>query len=394
MQRHTAFAAGLLATGLLLSHSTPAAAQGAADATPNQMRACRSEADRRLAAYSYDQIQVQSGGRDGNVARVRWWAGNEGGECTVATNGRVLAFTRSSGPGPGYGNPEATTRVTCESRRDARQECKIPTGSQIRLVRQIGESPCRPNDTYGQGPGYLWVAEGCRGEFEVILPGIGGPPAGGATRITCLSPVNVRQECPIPSGMQARFVEQIGSTPCRLNESFGYRPGFVWVQRGCRGVFELTGSGSPGASDTALVRLTCMSHGTARENCPVAGATAVRLLKQYGSSPCRLSQTFGATSGGIWVSDGCRGEFEVAVAKPGAGGPIPGIGNGAGVGQRVICESTGQRAECRVPVGALVQLVRQLGPAACVRNSTWGTGYRAIWVNRGCRGEFEVREPR
>src|SRR6185295_4863186 len=37
--------------------------QGNASANRNQLRACRSEADRRLAAYSYDQISVEADSR-------------------------------------------------------------------------------------------------------------------------------------------------------------------------------------------------------------------------------------------------------------------------------------------------------------------------------------------
>ena len=40
------------------------------------------------------------------------------------------------------------------------------------LVRQISQNPCRLNDTYGTGQGYLWVAKGCRAEFEVTVPGV------------------------------------------------------------------------------------------------------------------------------------------------------------------------------------------------------------------------------
>jgi len=400
MQRRTMFAAaGLLIVAVCLTVSTPAAAQGypGATATGPQLRACRTEADRRLSEYSYDQIQVESESRDQNVANVRWWAGNEGGRCTVATNGRVLAFTRdknSGGGGGGNGYPGATTRLTCESRGTKREECPIPAGARIRLVRQISVNQCRPNDTYGQGQGYLWVAEGCRGEFEVTTPGQigGGQPGGGGpggvTRMTCASPTNARWECPIPAGSVARFVGQANNQTCRPNDTYGTRSGAVWVDRGCQAIFEVTSSGGgAGGNGSYTTRMTCESSGGARQQCPIAGATAIRLVRQISTSPCRLNQTFGMGFGHIWVSTGCRGEFDVTVGgSPGYPGP------GTGMPDRVTCESSnGQRTECRIRNGAQVQLVKQLSSAACVRNNTWGTGVGVLWVNKGCRGEFEVK---
>ena len=95
--------------------------------------------------------------------------------------------------------------------------------------------------------------------------------------------------------------------------------------------------------------------------------------------------------GHIWVSNGCRGEFEVTVSGGSPGYPGPG-GPGSGLPDRVTCESSsGQRAECRIRTGAQVQLVKQLSTAACVRDNSWGTGYGVLWVDKGCRGEFQVR---
>jgi hypothetical protein len=112
-------------------------------------------------------------------------------------------------------------------------------------------------------------------------------------------------------------------------------------------------------------------------------------VRQISTSPCRLNQSFGIGFGHVWVSNGCRGEFEVTVS--GASQPTY-PGGATGLPQRVTCESSnGERNECRIRNGAQVQLVKQLSSAACVRNQTWGTGDGILWVNRGCRGEFEVR---
>ena len=392
MQRRT-FAAGLLAIGMYLGGSTPAAAQGYSGATAFQIRSCRTEADRRLPDYTYDQIVAESQSRDQNVAVVRWTAGGvDSGTCTVATNGRILGFTRDKTYG-GENSGGPSTRVTCESRRTERQECRVPPGSRIRLVRQISDNPCRPNDTYGQGQGYIWVAEGCRAEFEVTAPSYGGPggPGGGSTRLTCSAPINGRQECPLPAGTVAKFVTQVGNRPCRLNVTYGFKPGYAWVQQGCQAVFEISGRGEQGGNTgTYTTRLTCESQSAARQQCPIAGATSIRLVRQISTNPCRLNESFGIGFGHVWVSNGCRGEFEVTVSGGQSSPSYP--GPGTGLPNRITCESSnGQRNECRIRTGAQVQLVKQLSSSACVRNTSWGTGYGVLWVDKGCRGEFEVR---
>jgi hypothetical protein len=225
--------------------------QGNPDVNRNQLNACRSEADRRLPDYRYDQIQVEPVSRQGSVARVRWRAGNKSGLCTVAANGRLLGFTTGGAgdvdEGP-YGNVES--RVTCESKSGDREECRIPRGARVRLARQLSQSPCRLNDTYGTGDGYLWVAKGCRGEFEVVrvspqpLPApIPEPAPGGVgrtpTKVTCQSVGNAQNQCPIPAGSTARLIKQLSPAPCKLNQTYGVTSRFIWVNLGCGAEFEV-----------------------------------------------------------------------------------------------------------------------------------------------------------
>lgn len=300
-----------------------------AAATPMQLRACRAEADRRLAAYTYDQISVVSESRQGSVANVRWRAGTAGGLCTVVTTGRIVRFTTDGAADANGGQVTAgrTTRITCESRSTDREECPIAEGARVRLVRQISQSACRLNDTYGTGRGYLWVAQGCRGEFEVIEPAV--------------APVTVPQ----PAGIAA-----------------------------------------------ATTRINCQSIGNAMRQCPIPEGASVRLVRQTSTSACRERETWGTGTTFIWVNRGCGAEFEVTRRGAPSGDAGAGAAGAAPVAERVTCESRGgERSECRVRAGGQVRLVRQLSTTACVYNSTWGTAAGKIWVANGCRGEFEVR---
>jgi hypothetical protein len=301
--------------------------QGNAPVTANQLRACRTEADRRLPGYSYDQIRVVGQSRQGDVARVRWMAGDAGGICTVAANGRIVGFTTrddddmDNGIGTGTG---ATTRVTCESKSTERQECRIPRGARVRLARQISQNPCRRNDTFGVGDGYLWVDKGCRAEFEVVEAGFERPgqpqvPPGGVggtpATLICQSVGNTQRQCPIPQGATARLVRQITTVPCRLNVNYGSGNGFLWVNQGCGGEFEVSSGGMSGGNvgaGTGLPdRVTCESKGGERTECRIRSGARVQLARQLSSTPCNRNSTWGAGVGVIWVTGGCRGEFEV-----------------------------------------------------------------------------------
>jgi hypothetical protein len=300
----------------------PAQGPGNATANPNQLRACRTEADRRLAAYSYDQIQVESDARQGNIAYVRWRAGTAGGLCTVAANGRIIEFTMRGEGGAGGetgGAVGTTTRIICESKSTGREECRIPQGAQIRLVRQISQNPCRLNDTYGIGAGYIWVAKGCRGEFDVIQPAAVPAPTpvpapGKTTTVVCQSVGNMQRACPIPAGATVRLAKQISDVPCRLGQNYGVGKTFVWVNRGCGAEFEVTvgGPAAGAAAGTGLPeRVTCESKGGERTECRIRTGGQVRLVRQLSSAACTTNSTWGTGSGVIWVTKGCRAEFEV-----------------------------------------------------------------------------------
>lgn len=299
------------------------AGAGNASANANQLRACRSEADRRLPAYSYNQIAVEPESRQGSVAYVRWRAGTTEGLCAVAANGRILQFTTGSGDEVG-GTGGTTTRIVCESQRTDREECRIPTGARIRLIRQTSQSPCRLNDTYGQGADYVWVAEGCRGEFEVRTVGIraqGGDGVVGLTRVVCESRSAAREQCRVPGATAVRLNKQYSASPCRLDQSYGVGSGHIWVSNGCRGEFGVTvgraqmgrpedGSGLP-ASPGLANQVTCESKAGERTACPIPQGARVRLVRQLSETPCTEGRTYGTSYGVLWVTEGCRGEFEV-----------------------------------------------------------------------------------
>lgn len=76
-------------------------------------------------------------------------------------------------------------------------------------------------------------------------------------------------------------------------------------------------------------------------------------------------------------------------------GNNPGEGRGRGRGRGretfiVSCISSGRRSYCEADTRGGVLLLRQQGNAECRQGYSWGFDERGIWVDRGCRADFEV----
>ena len=88
---------------------------------------------------------------------------------------------------------------------------------------------------------------------------------------------------------------------------------------------------------------------------------------------------------GVWVSGGCEADFEVRTSYR----PSPAPSGGAG---HLVCESREYQYNlCQTGRLRGAQLVRQLSEAPCIEGQTWGVSRDGIWVDRGCRADFEVR---
>jgi hypothetical protein len=67
------------------------------------------------------------------------------------------------------------------------------------------------------------------------------------------------------------------------------------------------------------ILITCASKPGERQHCPANTSKGVALARSSGESACLLGKTWGFDDQGIWVSDGCTGDF--LVARPEAGTP-------------------------------------------------------------------------
>lgn len=63
--------------------------------------------------------------------------------------------------------PPTAMTIVCESADGQRKICEVDASHGVGLLRQISESDCVLNRTWGYGRAGIWVSEGCRAEFAV-----------------------------------------------------------------------------------------------------------------------------------------------------------------------------------------------------------------------------------
>lgn len=154
----------------------------------------------------------------------------------------------------------------------------------------------------------------------------------------------------------------------------------------------------PVAKQTTYALIVCESPGGQESFCRADTQRGVRLTREISRNRCFEGRTFGYEREGIWISGGCAGEFEIGGGGYGSGGgyvPRPGGGHGGPGnqgGEIVTCESRdGRRTYCDSNTRGDVFLIRQLSRSECIEGESFGYDQRGIWVDLGCRGEFEIR---
>jgi Protein of unknown function (DUF3011) len=207
-------------------------------------------------------------------------------------------------------------------------------------------------------------------------------PAFAQNRITCSSNNGYRNYCNADTSGGVRLTLQLGGPPCNQGSTWGYDKRGIWVDRGCRAEFELLRYN--GGNGNGKNRITCSSNDGRRNFCNVDTRGGVLLTRQLSSAPCNQNSTWGYDRNGIWVDRGCRAEF--ATGNTGGGGNNrKTITCNSNDGKRHWCSADTQRYGAR--------LVRQISNQPCRQGDTWGMEPGSVWVDRGCRAEFEVVLP-
>ena len=146
--------------------------------------------------------------------------------------------------------------------------------------------------------------------------------------------------------------------------------------------------------------ISCSSDDGRRHYCPTDTRGRARVVQQRSDSPCREGYSWGSDRRGVWVDHGCRADFAIEESRGGWGQDHDrdrdrdwdrDRDRGYGEGQVLSCASDdGRRHYCQADTRGGVQLLKQRSDSACREGYSWGYDRRGIWVDRGCRADFQV----
>ena len=234
--------------------------------------------------------------------------------------------------------------------------------------------------------------------FLGLSPLAQAQPAGRTTTyalIRCESLDRRDSYCPADTRRGVHLVRDLSGGRCRIGSSWGYDRGGIWVDRGCRAEFEIgrySGGYGWGWGYQGDDYIVCASRDFRQQHCPANTRGGARLVNQISRTPCQQGVNWDFDARGVWVSQGCAGEFEIGRGggydDPTDGGydPAP---PGRGV---VLCESKDNRRRfCPADLrGARVTVLRNISRVPCQLDLNWGYDERGVWVDRGCRAEFGI----
>lgn len=140
--------------------------------------------------------------------------------------------------------------------------------------------------------------------------------------VSCSSDNGHRNECAADlRGFTIRDVDQSSRTECVVGRNWGYDSRGVWVDEGCRATFHFDsyrGGNHPrnygyhekGYNTSDEQRVKCESRDGRKNNCNVdLRGYRIADVKELSRADCDIGRNFGYDDRGVWVDDGCRGEF-------------------------------------------------------------------------------------
>lgn len=221
--------------------------------------------------------------------------------------------------------------VRCESQDGQRRLCRVDGATNVDLERQLSSRECAQGRNWGWNRDGIWVDGGCRADFRVYTgrggrpgdgwnrptPGGGGYPGGDRYGVIRCESRDGRQEfCRADTSDGVTLEKQLSDTDCVYRDNWGYDREGIWVERGCRAEFRLSGrrpGASPnwGDSSASGSEIRCESEGGRREFCRAETRYGVTMEKQLSREDCRFNYSWGYDRSGIWVDRGCRGVFRL-----------------------------------------------------------------------------------
>jgi len=175
------------------------------------------------------------------------------------------------------------------------------------------------------------------------------------------------------------------------------------VDRGCRADFAVDYYQYRGPAPGSTGTVSCSSDDGRRHYCDAGSGGRIRLVQQRSESPCREGYSWGSDGRGVWVDHGCRADFAVEGGRGGWGRDYDRDrdrdrdydrdrnGYQGNQDQVVSCASDDMhRHYCSTDTRGGVRLLKQRSDSSCRQGYSWGYDRRGIWVDHGCRADFQV----
>lgn len=198
--------------------------------------------------------------------------------------------------GTGGGWESGGNLVTCESRDNRYEFCRVRTRGDVRLSRQLSRDPCVAGRTWGFQQDGIWVADGCRADFEVGYHDASWE--NGQRQVRCESEDGRYRRCRTWTYGQVRMMRQLSKTNCLLRSNWGYDKDGIWVSDGCRGVFGVGSATGGGGWGTYPGGSGSNSWNELRTR---AYTSCANLAGQRGFRNVRMDQADRRSSGDVWV---------------------------------------------------------------------------------------------
>ena len=139
--------------------------------------------------------------------------------------------------------PQGEYLISCEAPAGRAVYCEEMPQATAELVRQTGDARCVEEKSWGVDVRGLWVANACAADFLVKQrTETGGDLLSTLSLVECSSVDGKRSFCHADARGGATLRMVLGHAPCKAGVSWDANDGGVWVDHGCRGVFEVAGA--------------------------------------------------------------------------------------------------------------------------------------------------------
>lgn len=283
-----------------------------------------------------------------------------------------------------------TRSVTAESQNNSYRRYNVGNVQRAWVERRLSDAECVANRSWGFDDRGIWVDKGCRADISYTLRdnNLGSRDDWQERKIRCESKSGRREICEADTARGVTLSKQLSLIDCVRGETWGTDRNGIWVDDGCRAEFIVGGRSVKRPQQESLLR--CESTDGRRKFCEADTRGGVSLSRQLSKTDCVEEETWGWDRRGVWVTDGCRAEFRIG--RGGSYGWGYGDDDRNRQAETLRCESkNGERERCLADTSRGVRLLRQLSKTSCVEGETWGYDRKGVWVEDGCRAEFELR---